>query len=265
MGVEGLVGGAVELAEPVAQVVVDLAGQVLRAVTERLLPPRRLGAQSLRSRLGPLEVLDDGPGPIRVGEDRAFGGERRLHLVEGEQHRARRRADGHLLGLGDDRFVEEAQQGRVARLLVDLLRLRRQRLLAQQRRHRQHLHVAEPGRREVPAIELRDAPPRWVEVGLRHHADHRRAPGGGEAQHLDLHRRQLLGGVADEDHDLQRCRAPPSWPPRARSAGHRPPVCRSGPGRRTAAGAAPGSPRRGSIDRCRRCRARMPSRGSRRA
>ena len=69
----------------------------------------------------------------------------------------------------------------------------------QERGHRKHGDV-EPGGAQVLAVDLEDASPLRVQVGLGEHADGIRAAADRGAQELDLGAGELLRGVGDEDH-----------------------------------------------------------------
>jgi hypothetical protein len=61
--VDGFVDGGSDVAQPLAQVVVDLAGEILRAVAQGLLPASRAGAQLLGPGLRAFELLEHRPRP----------------------------------------------------------------------------------------------------------------------------------------------------------------------------------------------------------
>jgi hypothetical protein len=187
--------------EPGAQVVVDVGHQVLDAVGQHLLPRRPAALQRLGRGRRLAQPLDEGVGLLGPGHDLGLGLPAAAQLAGHEAD-----LGGHPLGpgraaLGHHRRAQELDQRRVARLGVHGVVDGGRRPHPQERRHRHHRDV-QPGAGQVVAVELDDAPPLGVEVGLGDHAHDLGAPGAGRLQEADLGARQLLGGVGHEDEGL---------------------------------------------------------------
>ncbi len=197
-GVEQRLAAAEHRPQPLAQVVVDVGGEVLDAVGEHGLPRRRTAGQVLapprllRQPVGQRSAL------VGILDRRPLGADL---LPELGDHEARRPA----------RVVWTAAASAPARtprrsmssssgkpgLVVERRAVPRTRAHPQERRDR-HDRQRQSGAREVAVVEVDDPSPLAVQVGLRHHADDPGTPLHGADQEIQFGGGELLRGVGDE-------------------------------------------------------------------
>ncbi len=173
------------------------------AVVEGLLPAREPLLERGRVRLGLGQLAGQRGDGRRVLLRRALGDEVAADLLGDGEDVVHHAAPGQPVGLPEHPLAQVADQLGEAGLGVELRVAVQDGVPAQGRRHREDLRV-DPGRGEVPAVELDDAPPLGVQVGLRDHARDVRADRRGVGEELQLRRRVLLGGVGHEQHGVGR-------------------------------------------------------------
>ena len=119
--VDDLLGVLGDCAEPAAQVVVHVGGQIGDAVVEHLLPQRRLLQRVLRLLLAPLQIARQPLAGFGIVERRQLGADRSVKCSAAEVISASTRSRIRSFSRGQHLFAEELDDGWEVRLLVEFL------------------------------------------------------------------------------------------------------------------------------------------------